>query len=106
MGVASDRAIVMHALDALVNGARHDVWKQLVGNLVIALAWLLGGPHRTVGPINEPAKALFGDLPVYPMRVWGALLLLATGLTLVAFLTNHATFLKWSFYVLAAYWGV
>jgi hypothetical protein len=71
----------------------------------IGLCWLLGAPSRTSTPAYKPALALAAHLPlgVYPMRIWGGLLVvIAVGLSYSLRHPNRSTW-AWST-ALAAYW--
>lgn len=70
----------------------------------IGCSWLLGAPHLTTTNAYRPALSLLDWLPVYPMRAWGALLVvIAVGLALALRRWNRQRW-HWSA-ALAMFWG-
>lgn len=71
---------------------------------LIGLSWLLGNSSRTVGAAYVPARRVFEWAPVYPMRLWGAILvgLALTKATSVFF--RHGALMELMLYFGACFW--
>jgi hypothetical protein len=106
MSLADDRQTVAKALHGLVNGTRREVKVILLLNAMIGLGWLLGAEARTMGSINDPAKFLFSwQESIYPMRIYGLILLGLCGIAVVAFWGLHVSVFQWTMYVITTYWA-
>jgi len=85
---------------------RSAAYASLTVDLLLGLAWLLQSPARTLSIRQyEPARDVFGWLPVYPMRVWGLILLVLVTMTALAIGSRNRKLVGAGFIALVGFWS-